>query len=388
MNINDPNLTTFDDENDGGYFAIKGFLYQFDKSLLEVIRNQDAQIEVETVQDISFDVYVLQVKLKEAKDYFDSSVRKPIMQLIDIFTREPNRKLILYCHFRDRNPEQKQLTEDELDKVLGKDKDLYPKDVRQNFAQNFTLQFSENYIQQFDVVIDSISTSFGCSDKDLAIIYHSILHSKLMQLAVLPSKSDRRVSFQDLKNCVGDVDKKIFFKAYEIHLSHEKYNKLIKKQYFTFPSVNIDNFERLFIVGVMSSETQTNLIQIVNRIIQRYYKLSKSPAPYILFENLDDNFLNALKQSLIDKGVSFNDGTTFNGDKFRLNVLLLPSTKNQEVKIKIIKNENLDELLTTLKFDEVYYLASNFSDNYQKLRASNNFLKIQITDTKQILNFL
>jgi hypothetical protein len=163
---------------------------------------------------------------------------------------------------------------------------------------------------------------------------------------------------------------------------------LIKRQYFTFSSINIDNFERLFIVGTSVGDTQTDLMQIVNRIVQRYYKLSKSPAPYILFENLDDSDLNSLKRSLIDKGVSFSDGTTFNGDKFRLNELLLSSPKEREIKVKIIKNENLDELLTTLKFDEVYYLASNFSDNHQKLGASNNFLKIQIVDTKQILNFL
>lgn len=389
MNVaNSIPAVSIEDENDGGYFAIKGFLYQFDKSLLEVILNQEKQVEVETIQDISFDVYVLQVKLKEAKDYFDSSVRKPIKQLIEIFIKERGRKLILYCHFKNKSPEEKQLSETELDSILGKDKDLYTQNDKRDFLQNFTLQFSENYIQQFDAVIDNISTNFDCADKDLAIIYHSILHSKLMQLAVLPSKSDRQICYQDLKRCLVDVDKKIFFKAYEIHLSRDKYNTLIKKQYFTFSGINIDNFERLFIVGISAVDTQTDLMQIVNRVVQRYYKLSKSPAPYILFENLDDSHLNILKQSLVDKGLSFSDGTTFNGDKFRLNVLLLTSSKSHEIKVKIIKNENLDELLTTVKFDEVYYLASNFSDNHQKLGASNTFLKIQIADTKQILNFL
>jgi hypothetical protein len=388
MNLLSSTTVSIEDENDGGYFAIKGFLYQFDKSLLEVIQNQEKQVEIETIQDISFDVYVLQVKLKEAKDYFDSSVRKPIKQLIEIFIKEPNRKLILYCHFRNRSPEKKQLNEAELNSILGKDENLYASDTKQKFVQNFILQFSENYIQQFETVIDNISTNFGCADKDLAIIYHSILHSKLMQLAVLPSKNDRQVCYRDLKRYLADVDKKIFFKAYEIHLSRDKYNTLIKKQYFTFPGINIDNFERLFIVGTSVGDTQTDLMQIINRIVQRYYKLSKSPAPYILFENLHDSQLISLKQSLVDKGVPFSDGTTFNGDKFRLNVLLPTLSKSQEIKVKIIKNENLDELLTTVKFDEVYYLASNFSDNHQKLGASTNFLKIQITDTKQILNFL
>ena len=312
MNIASPIVESIEDETDGGYFAIKGFLYQFDKSLLEVIQNQEKQVEIETIQDISFDVYVLQVKLKEAKDYFDSSVRKPIKQLIKIYIKEPNRKLILYCHFRNKSPEKKQLNEAELNSILGKDENLYTSDTKQKFVQNFTLQFSENYIQQFDTVIDNIATNFGCVDKDLAIIYHSILHSKLMQLAVLPLKNERQVCYQDLKRCLVDVDKKIFFKAYEIHLSRDKYNTLIKKQYFTFSGINIDNFERLFIVGISADDTQTDLMQIINRVVQRYYKLSKSPAPYILFENLDDSQLNPLKQSLVDKGVPFSDGTTFN----------------------------------------------------------------------------
>lgn len=388
MNVTSPIDTGIEDETDGGYFAIKGFLYQFDKSLLEIIEKQEKQVEIEMIQDISYDVYVLQVKLKEAKDYFDSLVRKPIKQLIEIFIKEPNRKLILYCHFRNKSPEEKQLSEAELDNILGKEKDLYTQNVKRDFRQNFTLQFSENYIQQFNIVIDTISTNFGCADKDLAIIYHSILHSKLMKLAVLPSKRDRQVCYQDLKRCLVDVDKKIFFKAYEFHLSREKYNILIKKQYFTFSGINIDNFERLFIVGTSAVDTQTDLIQIINRLVQRYYKLSKSPAPYILFENLEDSHLNTLKQSLADKGVPFSDGTTFNGDKFRLNILLLNSSKKHEIKVKLIKSENLNELLTTVKFDEVYYLASKFSDSHQKLGASNNFLKIQITDAKQILNFL
>jgi hypothetical protein len=34
------------DENDGGYYAIKGFLYQFDKTLIEIISNPDAHIGI------------------------------------------------------------------------------------------------------------------------------------------------------------------------------------------------------------------------------------------------------------------------------------------------------------------------------------------------------
>ena len=87
----------------------------------------------------------------------------------------------------------------------------------------------------------------------------------------------------------------------------------------------------------------------------------------------------------MDKDILFTDGTTFDGDKFRLNLLVNPSP---EIKIKIVNFDNLKRLASELKFDEIFYLASNFSDNYTLLDASNNFLKIQISETNQILKFL
>lgn len=388
MEINNSELENEDDENDGGYYAIKGFLYQFDKSLIEILSNPDTPVEIENIQDVSFDKYVLQIKLKEAKDYFNSSIRRPVKQLIDIFQKDNTKKLILYCHFKNKSPESKNLTRLELEEILGKDKSDYSDAVKEEFVTRFTLQFSENYLAQFDEVIGKVINTFGCAEKELALIYHSILHSKLMKLAVLTNKNDRLICHSDLSKYLTDVDKRIFFKAYEVYLSREKYNKLIKQHFFTFNNPNINNFERLFIIETIVGTSLTDLIQITNRIIQRYYKLSKSPPPYLIFENIEASVLIELKRSLVDKNIPFTDGTTFNGDKFRLDSLLANSTKSQEIKIKFFQIDNLEEVLASLKFDEVFYLASTFSDNHKLLEASNNFLKIQISETNQILNFL
>jgi len=61
-------MTTTRQQN-GGYYAIKGFTYQFDKSLLEVLANQSKQIEIEQIQDIGIEGFYIQVKYKETQ-YF------------------------------------------------------------------------------------------------------------------------------------------------------------------------------------------------------------------------------------------------------------------------------------------------------------------------------
>ena len=33
--------------NNGGYYAIKGFLYQFDKTLIEILRNPSKKVGIE-----------------------------------------------------------------------------------------------------------------------------------------------------------------------------------------------------------------------------------------------------------------------------------------------------------------------------------------------------
>jgi len=49
---------------DGAYFAIKGFIYQFDKTILEVLNQTDenAYVKIEQEQDLEYTNFVVQVK--------------------------------------------------------------------------------------------------------------------------------------------------------------------------------------------------------------------------------------------------------------------------------------------------------------------------------------
>lgn len=370
-------------DNDGGYYAIKGFLYQFDKNLLEIIDNKTSQIEIENIQDINFEKYVIQVKLKETAIYYDSSVSKPVKQLIDIFKDDSDKKLILYCHFSNKSPEKKQLTLSELNSILDDNSNnKFTEELKKRFIQNFILQFSDNYAEQFNTLITNIKAVFSCSDDNIAIIYHSILHSKLMQLAVLPNKSERIINFSTLQKYLHGVDKTIYFKAYEFYNNKEKYEKLIKREFFTSNNPNISNYQRLFIIEISDSFSNSELIDIINKLENKYFRKGKSSAPFILFQNIDETSLINLQIDLVDKNIEFSDGTKFHGDKFRLDIL-----KNQN-KTKIIRAKNSEEVYQNIQFDEVYYLASNFTISHNLLTSKSKFLKIQISEHQQLLKIL
>ena len=86
---------------DGGYYAIKGFEYQIDKTLIEVLtaRDHESVICLEQIQDINTDDFVMQVKYKESAKLIPSVIRNPIVQLISEYNSVPTKNYILYCYF-------------------------------------------------------------------------------------------------------------------------------------------------------------------------------------------------------------------------------------------------------------------------------------------------
>lgn len=107
-------------QEDGGYYAIKGFLFQYDKSILELLSSEDeTPIFLERIQDIDYDNYVLQVKHKETAKFTNAKVREPIIKLLDLFVLDQTKKFCLYAHFKDQEPQAVQYEKiDDLKDVL------------------------------------------------------------------------------------------------------------------------------------------------------------------------------------------------------------------------------------------------------------------------------
>jgi len=171
---------------DGGYYAIKGFEYQIDKTLYEVltINNDEAIIRLEQIQDINTDDFVMQVKYKEASKFTPSIIREPIVQLIEEYISNSNLNYILYCYFFDENGYDENVDLTFLNKILGREKDKFSDNIKTNFLTKFKLKFSEEFHNQYLSVLQKLNELSFCNTIDEAQYYYSILVDYLRKKVV------------------------------------------------------------------------------------------------------------------------------------------------------------------------------------------------------------
>lgn len=371
-------------DTDGGYYAIKGFLYQFDKTLIEILENPDVGVRFEHRQDIDYQDYVIQVKHRETQSYADSKIRGPITQLLNLFIEDPGLRFCLYCYFKDRTPAKWALTAQDLDRILGTEHAVTTSAVKEAFVRNFYVQFSDDYESQFLSLLGLIETVFSLGNTDQAILYHSLFRSRLLEMS-LEARDARELSMEDLRQFTQCAEKTIFYTAYSHYLDGRAYERLIKREYFTFSHANLDDFERLFIIDCDDSANCVDLEKIICQISRRYFRVGKSPQPFLCLRNLTREKLVSVKRDLADQNFVFNDGTCFDGDRFRLDRLVHDSSADKSVKAKIIDEDRIVELLSAHRIHEIFQF---YLQEPLELAARDKHIVIQVAETCQILRML
>jgi hypothetical protein len=343
------------DATDGGYYAIKGFLYQFDCALIEMLRNPTINVAFENRQDIDYDDYVLQIKHRETQSFISAKVRKAVVQLLSLFAASRSLKLILYCHFRDKCACDWRPTMTELDEILGNHAKQHSDETRRAFLKSFIIRFSDDYETQFRTLLSLIKSDFSIRTEEEAIIYHSFFRAHLLTRSILP-KGQRLCSRQELAALRSDSEQVVFYSAYSRYLGDSKYEAMLRKNFFTFTSPNIENFERLFILQAESSVSRETVLECATRLSRKYFRRGKSPQPYVCLRGISPAFINNMKRSLVDQGVTFFDGTHFNGDRFRPEELIIQRVNDPQPLIKFVPESALHDIIALVDFAEVFQI--------------------------------
>lgn len=338
-------------DDDGGYYAIRGFLYQYGKYIWELLNSSsDTSINIENIQDIDSDNYVMQVKYRESINYSPSIIKEPIKKLIEVFTKNKNKNIYLYVHFKNRKPEEKIINLSELESILKDEIKDFSKEELEKFIAKFKIYFSEDYISQWEKIIKKIKKNKSIQTEEAYVVY-AIIRNLILQIVLNENKENRNLTRKKMEDYIDNCRTITFESMYREMLGEEKFLKVLKKQYFTFKKANINKFERLFIINGNEKMNEKKLLENISRIIsEKYYKKDKSPAPYICFRGFEQEIINQIKYSFYStdkKKYSFCDGTLFNGDKFHLEVI--KDTK-KDVELKFI----LEDYLKEIEFNEEY----------------------------------
>ena len=387
-------------ENRGGYYAIKGFEFQIDKTIQEILNLDDieAVINIEKIQDLDSSDFVMQVKYRETKDYTDIEVREPVIQLMEEFIEHPEKQYKLYCHFNNKEEISEVLEISRLNSILtlstGTSKKAqrinekiksFDGTTKNNFIEHFEIIFAPEYEIQLEKILSKMTEELKISLDD-AVFHHGNLSDYLRRKAL----ADKTCSKKELLGYVQRGRTFIFTSSFREYNGDVAYFRYVKNKHFS--PQNENNYERFFIIELSGKESISDLKHEIEAIKKRFYiksglplrKVIKSGAPYIYFQNITRETLKQLKTELSQEGYCFKDGHDFLDSEFCIESLKECSTVSNNICIKFINTEEgfnslLDEKLGKTK--EVYHF---FTDTPVDLQQDVKTVKIQINDLSDI----
>lgn len=378
---------------DGGYYAIKGFEYQIDKTLLEVLltSNNDSVIRLEQIQDIDTDAYVIQVKYKEATKLTPSVIRKPIVQLIEEFITTPNRDYILYCYFADNNGYTEDVDLEFLDRILGGEKDNFSDNIKANFLGKFKLSFSPEFQSQYESVLQTLQNLPYCSSVDDAQYYYSILVDYLRKKVInnVPNNAGlRQVTKIELLSHLNNGRRIVFMPAYLDFVGQQAYFKLLKSR-FRKP---IKNQNTIFKYGNIEIDDSCSLGSLTLQIVENHYAKATHDVKPLTFVIPDDK-IDSIKEHFISNDCLFNDGyesIKFNQKLFESPPIINKKTSGSRTTNSLSKTSFKARLIKETTFNELSEFGIQgtwilINSSLHDFVGESDFQVINQLNTQQIL---
>ena len=382
---------------DGAYIALRGYKFQFDRTILELFNNPTKTIEIEQLQDYGYDDYLVQVKYHNT-DYTPAEqkqkIKKPLVLLFEQFLKNRKKRFILFIYLLGITPSKNILSISELDSILGKIKKFSEAD-KLDFIKCFTIIYADDFENQYKEVIKKIKSAYSKTDEE-AEIYYSVISSHLLEIVTknLPAvSSKRKTSKSEIDKIILNGKKLIFKSAYVEMVAKEKQLKNLNKLFFK-TSLNTEPHERIFIIEVKAA-VEVKLLKEIVLILKTKWSKNKTKTipdtdrfvPYIFFNGILENDLVRLKSDLQKDGYVINDGYDFMNAPFNINSIKKRPTFTNSLFFKFInKHQDLVKLLNNL--DRTGEIFQFFIGTPSPILFVGKHIEIEVKEIEDIKNII
>ncbi|WP_234110546.1 MULTISPECIES: DUF4297 family anti-phage-associated protein [Chryseobacterium] len=398
--------------------AIKGYLYQFNLTILEILKLKagDDFITVEGVEDIDLDSVdesiAIQCKYHSQTEYNHSVIAKPIRLMLNHFrdVLDGNQKRINYLYFAHfKNGHEKFLTPITLDFLKSnlltytKEKieykhyeDLCIDDIQLiDFLTLLEIDINaKDYEEMLNDIYKAIKSQISnCDDFEAKHFYYNNALKVISTLARQEDILNRKISKKEFISQINS--KQFFFHKWFIQIKGKKiFFKDLRSKYFT--QYNISPFERFFLIEIDPNNYVRNELKDIVLFISKKWsdvKSKKNPdtfCPYLFIRGIAEDELIEIKKELSNENFKFVDGFNFSGSSFNPRSIIEKATYHNQYKIKIINDINyIDMVINELanKTKEIYqfYLDAPYFDCNND---SVKHIKIQIEEINDLKNIL
>lgn len=365
--------------------TIRGYFYQFDYSILQVLRleNDTDTICVEGIEDLDINdennIILHQCKCYEGTEYNHSEIKDALEWMLKHFSdnKDSEYKYYLYGVYKSGQDKLPQVIDVDFAKknfFTKKHRDaptdyLYQKlslsdDDIALFLQKLEININAVGLEaQEKAARDELCKGIGCKPQEIEPYYCNAL-SIIRRLATQNNCSDRTISRSQFIQEVKEVDNQ--FDMWLLHKNGvDKFAKAIKKKYFS--DYNISPYSRFFIIEVDNKISIAEIKTAILHIARKYSKLRKHDtpkfSPFFCFCGINDANLIELKKQLSRDNVVFTDGYNFRGAEFDAHSIVKKPTNEHPIMLRIIDDVGF--------LESVYELCESPIEIYQFYRTTS-----------------
>ncbi|GAB1352254.1 hypothetical protein MASR1M12_09850 [Erysipelotrichia bacterium] len=304
-------------------YTIQGFLYQFNKSILEILNADDtASVKLEgVIEDIEIvsptSTTGIQCKYHEASAGFTpSAIFKPLLQMLLHYAAHPTNKIeyVLFAHFPNIDKIPPSVGKAELQSaLLSKDKSLKslisampsPLDI-DGFIKMFKMEFSPCY----DELVKQVTTALvknGISNDDIETLAYPNAINIVAELSILHDPKRRQITRREFLDRLNKIRITAISRWTMALKSKEALLKARRKQL----KVQLDKNtrRRYFVIDPKSfGDYESEIIFFLNDFIDKYhFKPTHINTPILCLCTTRDE-AQKIQHRLYAKGIVTTDG--------------------------------------------------------------------------------
>lgn len=388
-------------------YAIQGFLYQFNKTALEILKAQDDDtITVEgIVEDIEIasqtSLTAIQCKYHEASTSFTlSAVYEPLLQMLNHFSDHPTAGIsyVLFVHFPSVGTSPPTVDKATLQAALASENKALKKLIKaipkgidlDGFIAHFAIEFGSSYDDIANQVFTELEAS-GIPAADIeTLAYPNAIHMIAM-LSVKHDLSDRQITkkrfLSDLKairttaisrwTLALKTRKKLLDarrKQLKVHL-----DKNTRLRYFIIDPSRIDDYD-------------TEIVLFITDYIDKYHFKPAHISTPVLCLCANREHVQGIQRRLFAKGIVAEDGYIggeFQESRFFREPMSSKKTgakTQREFAIRLLSWEDSGKVLNNKKCDDLFIIGEPDCDSLDTVDVNVEPLKgVTIKEVKYVM---
>ena len=328
--------------------AIRGYKYQFDKTIIELVEADDKSIiTIEGIEDYdrtSCEVCEsVQVKYLHAQSFSLAIIREAIHLMLANSTQNLNRWYRLYIHCGDLTKFVPKLDLDALKECLTKRSTgqppieffkRYTVDQLTDFCTRLSLEAGLSYEDQREQAINALMREFRCSAEDCYDLFLPASRDVVSEIAIKSSISDRSLT---KRNFLSHINRRhqMYTRWHAQHVGEVRFVAAMKRRVRAANAVD-GTKQRVVIINQSSLATE-DALSLAIRLNDSYSKKAlKNTNPWTLIVDASEAEVAAFKCKLLSAGLEINDGwehLSFRSDLF--NARPIVNTKHRSKAVDI-----------------------------------------------------